>query len=191
LYKNREQLLKENKELKNEISEIKKTIESLKEGKFNNQNELDIPINKPIKVMSLYYGILTLKTANRGGKHFRFDNFGDIMPIIYNDLALCISSQRRFFRDGFCIILDESVIKTHGLEKDYKKILNKETIDNFLEFDKNKISELFNNTTLQLQRTIVDSISQKLINKEIVDMNKIDLISKLYGQDIKKMMENL
>jgi len=193
-------LIKKNKELEKELARMKKMVQKLKTEKQtsiaeNNKAEEDIfpeiPMHKPIKVMSLYTGGLNLKRYEDDKTPIRFNMYGETQPILYMDLLKIISHQRKFFEEGYCIVLDKNVIKAHYLEKHMSKILDKKTIDNLLDYDDEKIKDLFNGTTKQIKETIVDLIVDKIIKKEYVDRNKVALISELYGKDLYEIADKL
>jgi hypothetical protein len=190
------ELSQENSQLKSTIEEMKKMIEGLvsksqeKETveviKYVEKEEseyIDIPLNKVIKVMSLYVGGLNLKTS-ANGKGFRFNNFGDIQPIIYNDLIQIMSYQNRFCNEGYFMILDKEVIKAHALEDNYKKILDAKQIKNILEYDDAKITEFFTSTTQNIRESIISIVVDKINNDNKLDKNKVHLLSELYGADL-------
>jgi len=195
-------LVKKNEELEKELAELKKKLESLLTEKVttiqadsinNHEDDIfpEIPMHKPIKVMSLYTGGLNLKRYEDDKTPIRFNMYGETQPILYMDLLKIISHQRKFFEEGYCIVLDKNVIKAHYLEKHMSKILDKKTIDNLLEYDDEKIKDLFNGTTKQIKETIVDLIVDKIIKKEYVDRNKVALISELYGKDLYEIADKL
>lgn len=194
-------LVKRNEELEKELEKMKEMLQKLmteKENKFNQeikQEEVEvfpeIPMHKPIKVMSLYTGGLNLKKYNDDKTPFRFNFFGETQPILYGDLVKIISHQRKFFEEGYCVVLDNDVIKVHYLEKFMEKILDKKTIDKLLEYDDEKIKDLYNGTTKQLKQAIVDLIVDKIVKKEYVDRNKVAVISELYGKDLYEIAEHL
>lgn len=195
-------LAKKNEELEKEIAELKKKLESLLVQKVdtiqadsinNHEDEVfpEISMNKPIKVMSLYTGGLNLKKYDDDKTPVRFNRFGEVQPILYMDLIKILSHQRRLFEEGYCVILDKDIIKIHYLEKHMEKILDKKTIDKILDYDNEKIKELFTCTTKQLKQTIVDLIIDKIVKRDYVDRNKVALISELYGKDLYKVSEHL
>jgi len=193
-------LVKRNKELEKELARMKEQVQKLMAEKQtsiaeNNKTEEDIlpeiPMNKPIKVMSLYTGGLNLKRYEDDKTPIRFNMYGETQPILYMDLLKIISHQRKFFEEGYCIVLDKNVIKAHYLEKHMSKILDKKTIDNLLDYDDEKIKDLFNGTTKQIKETIVDLIVDKIVKKEYVDRNKVALISELYGKDLYEIADKL
>lgn len=206
------ELTKTNKTLKNENKSLQKQINELKAlmESFVNQNKTEntvkkeliefetqeesvpeIPLNKTIKVMSLYSGGLNLKTSDSSGKVIRFNRFGDVRPIIYSDLIQMISHQYRFFIEGYCLILDNDVIKAHMFEEYYNKFLDKKQIDNILNYEDSVIKNLFKNTTKIIQQTIVDLILNKIVENKPIDKNKVSVISEVYGEDLYKLAEHL
>lgn len=193
-------LIKKNKELEKELARMKEELQKLIAEKQTSIAENDkaeedilpeIPMNKPIKVMSLYTGGLNLKRYEDDKTPIRFNMYGETQPILYMDLLKIISHQRKFFEEGYCIVLDKNVIKAHYLEKHMSKILDKKTIDNLLDYDDEKIKDLFNGTTKQVKETIVDLIVDKIVKKEYVDRNKVALISELYGKDLYEIADKL
>jgi hypothetical protein len=194
-------LVKRNEELEKELEKMKEMLQKLmtekkvdtKQNSEIKEEEVfpEIPMHKPIKVMSLYTGGLNLKKYNDDKTPFRFNFFGETQPILYGDLVKIISHQRKFFEEGYCVVLDNDVIKVHYLEKFMKKILDKKTIDKLLEYDDEKIRDLYNGATKQLKQTIVDLIVDKIVKKEYVDRNKVAVISELYGKDLYEIAEHL
>src|SRR5690606_34546686 len=184
-------LVKRNEELERELEELKKKIETLmsekvsaveKNNDIKDENEVfpEIPMNKPIKVMSLYTGGLNLKKYDSDKTPVRFNRFGEVQPILYMDLIKIISHKRNFY---------EERIKVNYLEKDIEKILDKNTIEKVLDYENEKIRDLFVGTTKQIRQTIIDLIIDKIIKKEYVDRNKVALISELYGKDLYEIAE--
>jgi hypothetical protein len=176
-------LMKKNEELENKPEKVVEVIKEVRVTSESNPEIIDIPLNKVIKVMSLYTGTLNLKTAENG-KIFKFNNFGEIHPIIYNDLIQIMSHQHRFCTEGYFTILDKDVILAHGMEDNYKKILDRKTIENFLGFDDETIKTLYHGTTKNIRDSIVSIIVNKINSEENVDKNKIYVVSDLFGIDL-------
>jgi hypothetical protein len=184
--------------LENEVLELKEMIKGL----LNSQNKskevilktseevvqqeyVEIPLNKRIPVISLYDGILVLTTDKRGsGKPFEFKKFGTIIHINYSDLVEILHYQRRFAEEGLFYINDKNVISNNGLQDVYKNILDKKMIDNILSLNKSELNEVFNNTTEAQRDIIVSIIINKIRNNEDIDLNKVDMLSKIYKRDI-------
>lgn len=187
-------LILENSQLKSEIAEMKKMIFELMSAKKEEvvkyievektPEVIDIPLNRVVKVMSLFRGQMTLKTQAHGGKEFQFNGFGNIQPIIYADLLQIVSHQQRFCDEGYFMILDKDVVVANGKEDIYKKFLDKKQIENILAYEDETITSLFSNTTNNIKESIVNIIVNKINSNESIDKNKVHLISDLYGCDL-------
>jgi hypothetical protein len=187
----------ENKELRSTIAEMKKMMEELMAAKSQDVKEvvkyievdrtpeiIDIPLNRVVKVMSLFRGVMTLKTQASNGREFQFNTFGAIQPIIYSDLLQIMSYQQRFCDEGYFMILDKDVVIANGKEENYKKFLDKKQIENILSYEDETITSLFSNTTKNIKESIVSILVNKINSNESIDKNKIHLISDLYGVDL-------
>lgn len=192
-------LVAENKELKNRLSKLEKMFNALtqqveeKSKPFSVPKDIepeeeivpDIPMGKIIKVVSLFNGGLNLKTSDHGdARVYRFEELGQIYPIIYADLVQILSNQRRFFTEGYCMILDKNVVKAHALEEIYKKIVDDKTIKNILEYDVAKIREIVSGLMPTVQQTIIESVVSIINKNEYFDKTKVDVISSVTGKDI-------
>jgi hypothetical protein len=195
--KSQETLQKENDALKNKLAKMEEMLNSLmsentkpKQKKveiveeFEDDSIPEIPLNKTVRVMSLFHGGLNLKTEQNGSQVFRFEMVGQILPIIYSDLVKILANQRKFFENGYCMILDKDVVKAHYLEDYCKKFIDAKTINNILDYESDKIEQIFSGVTSVIQQTIVDIIISKINKNDYVDKNKISAINKVYGKDI-------
>lgn len=183
-------LLQKIAELQNQLEQTKQAQPIVVTQLVEEPDEyIDIPLNKSIKVMSLYNGGLTLFTQDHGqGKKFRFDNFGDVRTIQYTDLEACIAVQHRFFEEGYVRILNSDVVKIHGFEDAYKKILTKKQIEEILTYDNKTLEDMIKKTTDHIRRVIVSFAIDKILNNEFVDMNKVNIIGKFYPRDINEII---
>jgi len=175
-------LVEENNYLRTELEQLKAMISNMVKPAETTQST-DISLNKVVRVMSLFTGGMTLKTSEHG-RTFRFNEFGDVQPIIYGDLVQIMSYQHRFCKEGYFAILDKDVIIAQGLEEVYKKILDKKTIENILTFSDDKIRELFLGTTDNIRESIISIVTNKLNGNDSVDKNKVHLLSELCGIDL-------
>lgn len=165
----------ENLELKSQISEMMKMIESLK----NNSINTDIDMSKRVTITSITTGGINLKTNNDGtAKRFRLERLGQTIPIIYEDLINCINMDRWIFEEGLVYINNEKAISENYLEEYYNKFLTLDKITNIMDFDKETIQEMVSNTTPSIQETICVILAQKINNGDYIDMNKIEIIGK-------------
>lgn len=169
---NQKNLEKENAKLKAELKALQEAM-SLQSQSNNND------ITRRIKVTSLATGGVNLRTgADGSAKRFRFDSFGQTLPIIYEDLINCINMDRWLFEEGLLYINDKEAVEDNYLEDCYEKFLTKETIDNIITFDNTTLKTLIGSTTRSIQEAICTVLSQKINKGEAVDMNKVEVIGK-------------
>lgn len=198
-------LEQENSQLRKELDELKQLVLGLTQNQVPSQLNIleSTPINKDIdeddeyspirpdkyiKVMSLNFGQLNLTTEPKGqGKLFSFNKFGDVWNIVYSDLANLIHNHQSFAEQGRFYIFNKQVVKNHGLVEHYNKLLTKEMIEKILDYNKDDIVNLFKNATNAQQETIINLLIKKLTVGEELDINKIDIISRLSGVDIYKI----
>lgn len=186
-------LRKENEELKSQLQMILEKLSTIeeKENTTVSENETvkdyeddvetykEINPLKPIKVVSLSDGGVSLRTNTNGsGKSFRFDKFGHSISITYSDLQDVIAVNRTFIEDGTVYICDADVVKNNYLDEYYNRFLTVEKITNILSFSKSDIVDMVSNTTETIQETIISLIVKKINNNEYVDMNKVEAIGK-------------
>jgi hypothetical protein len=154
------------------------------------QSQEDVPFRQYIRVMSLTNHHLTISTDGYGnGTVYNFINYGQIQSIIYEDLAKIIHSNPRFAKEGYFFVMDPRVVRIHNMEKDYEKILNKQTIDNILDMSVETIRSLLHNTTPHIKNTIASMVIEKLSSGEDIDLNKVRVVSIESGKDIDEIMK--
>ena len=150
----------------------------------------DIRMDELIPVMSLINFTLNLSTKEKGqGDIFKFDEFGSIKRILYSKLLSIMEVHANFLNWGYFIILDERVIKAHGLQEKYQTILTKEKIDLIISGSKGAL-DLYKSCSQEQQRIIVSMIVDKLRdNPDSIDLNLVDQISRLSGVKILEKAE--
>jgi hypothetical protein len=187
------ELIKENELLYDRLERLERllTLDTDKKEESKDDNSM-IAMHKIIKVVSLYNGILNLKTS-AGDEHaiFKFNFFGDEQPLFYSDLVKAISIQQRFFKDGFCMILDDDVVKAHYLTESYKNLLNKEELDNFLAFSDDEIKEKYPKLTEHQKITVLERVAYKINKRDVLDMNKVDVLSSVSKQNLVDLANKL
>lgn len=166
-----------------ELEALKRRIAELEGGKQNGSSE--IRMDELIPVMSLLSYPLNLSTKERGqGDTFRFDQYGQIKRILYSKLLSILEVHSNFVNWGYFIILDERVIRAHGLQEAYQNILTKEKIDSILSGAKGAL-DLYKSCSAEQQKTIVSMMIEKLReNLQSIDMNLVDQISRISGVKI-------
>ena len=163
----------------------------LYEAREEPQEEIIISQTDYIKVMSLLSHRLNLCTRERGqGKVYKFDNFGQVKKIIYSDLVDILEVCHDFLESGFFIILSPKVVRLHGLDEAYTKILTKEKIEQILNGSDEGLA-LYSSANEKQQIAIVDLVIDKMLaNPDSVDLNMIDRLSRLSGVNISQKVED-
>lgn len=173
------------------ISEMAKVIESLK----NNNSEHIMPIvqigdDRDILVVSLYDGILNVSTDGYGqGENYQFTYFGEEQTIPLSDLKKIIRKEKKRISEGLLYIDDPEIIKSERLTSAYKKILNKEKIEELFTKSQKLFKESFDEMTQGQKDIFAQLIVSRLIGGKEVDMNIVDLVSKSVGRDLKDIAE--
>lgn len=191
---------KSNDELKERINALESLLSSLIKEKEESKAQDDasddsfesikIAQEEYIKVMSLCPMELNLSTEGMGrGKRFKFDKFGDIKRILYSDLVDIMENNSNFLNYGFYYIMDKRVIRKHGLDEAYEKILDKEKIEKILSFNEKESVDLFKSSNQKQKELITDMIVAKIRDSQDVDLNIIDRISRIAGFNLQKMGE--
>jgi len=171
--------------------EVTKNETPVNTSSYKEESE-EIPFRTFIKVMSLTNNKLTISTEGYGkGTLYNFIDFGEIQPIMYEDVAKIIHNNQHHARNGAFYIMNPQVVKLHGLTNYYEKLLTKDTILNILNLSGDEMTHLFKGTTKQIQETIVSLLVERIVNDEYVDLNKLQIISNAYGKDINSMAQEI
>lgn len=137
-----------------------------------------------IPVMSICPMPLTLHVEPYGGgRGYNFPKFGDKKNIAYSDLTRIMETHSTFLEKGFFYILDERVIRKHGLLDVYKNILEKENLQKVFELGDNAL-ELYKMANDTQKEFIHKVLIKKIRDEEYVDLNLVSKIEKLSGEKI-------
>jgi len=152
--------------------------------------ENEIRQDEYINVVSLCDMRLTLSTEGYGkGRLFSFAKFGDkkrllysdLARILYSDLATIIESHSKFLESGYFYILDPRVVRVHGLDDVYEKLMTKEQIEKVLGGG-GDVVEIYKSANPRQQEVMQSILVNKLIeNPDSLDLNFIDKISRISG----------
>lgn len=186
--------------LKAQVAELKAMLDNTV-GKSSEEEEIrKIQQDDYIPVMSLLPYHLNLSTKERGqGNIKKFTRFGEVKRILYSDLVDIMEVHPNFVDSGYFYIMDKDVIRQHGLDDTYTKILTKEKIEKILDTSSEECVELYKSANSRQQEVIIQLLMEKLkeeyenINLNIIDkisrISKIDIIQKV--EDSKRLKEEL
>ena len=169
-------------ELKNKLADAERKLGTSSKGETSKLSSDD-----DIEVMSLSIYPLTLNTkrlGNKDGYEYNFESFGEVKRIVYSHLSNIIESHKAFVEYPYFYIMDERVIKRHGLGDLYSKILRKEQIDSILECGDRSVVELFKSAPTKQKEIIVGILIRKIFDGQEVDLNIVSAISRESGVDI-------
>jgi hypothetical protein len=145
-----------------------------------------------VPVMSLLPYRLNLSTKEGGqGDVKKFTKFGEVKNILYKDLVDIMEVARGFMEAGYFYILDPVVIRQHGLDEVYSKILTKEKIDEILNnVNTEYCIDLYNSANPEQQKVIVHLLIEKVkVDPSSVNLYTVDRISRLSKIDIANKAE--
>ena len=166
--------------------EIKGTVEEIKEG------SIKVSGDDYIKVMSLCPHELNLTTQSKGrGKIFTFRKMFEVKRILYRDLADIMENHPVFLEQGLFIILDVDVVRKHGLDEAYEKLLDKKKIEQVLQGNQTDAVNLFKVANPRQQQMIAQMMIDDIVNEKSVDLNFVDRISRIVGYNLQERAENI
>lgn len=169
-----------------------KRLKTVRDGDMTESvSDEKIPLDDLIPVISLINYPLNLSTLGNGqGKTVRFESFSQRKQILYVDLLSIMEFYRSFMENGLFYILDKRVIRSHGLQEMYSKILTKEKIESILAGSKEAV-ELYQTCNPEQQKIIIGMLVEILRdNPDSVDLNVVDQLGRQAGVDIKKKAED-
>lgn len=175
-------------ELEEMIAQLTKTMAKMQNpinlAEDYKTEDKDINPNKKTKITSLTYGYFSLYAPNRG--FLKFPNYGTCHTVTYAQLVDYVNSCRTAAENGNFYIHNQDMVEDLGLSEIYENILNDKIIDKILFSNELEIKDILVNTTDAQKNSICALVCQKVYDKEMTDMGKIDDISKATGIDILK-----
>lgn len=172
-----------------DVATLKRRIAELEGGKSSVTNV--VQMDELIPVMSLLNYPLNLSTKERGqGDTYKFTRFGEIKRIPYSRLLSILEVHKNFVDWGYFVILDERVVKVHGLQEVYEKILTKEKIESILSGSEATV-DLYQSCNEEQQKLIIGMVIDKLAaDTESIDLNVIDKLSRISGIKIMEKVDD-
>lgn len=160
------------------------------QGIAGQELKTDVTSDDYIKVMSLCPVILNLCTRPYGqGKTFKFREFGEVKRILYGDLVEILETNPTFAEAGLFFILDERVVRRHGLDDTYSRILDKTKMEQVFSGNSVDALNLYKQSNPKQQEVIRDMLIDKLRDDETFDLNLIGAISKYSKVNLQEMAE--
>jgi hypothetical protein len=171
---------------KNNVSQ-----ENLDFEDIDQNNSIKINGDDYIKVISLCPYTLNLSTQSKGrGKLYTFTKFGEVKRIVYRDLIDIIENHSNFLNDGLFLIMNRDVIRRHGLDDLYSKLLTKEKIEEILQGNQSDAVNMFRSANPRQQEMICNMIISDMVDGKEMDLNFIDRLSRVVGYNIIEKVED-
>lgn len=174
------------------IAELERKLNLLLSGQTIKEPEIAIPQSQSeplnadtyVPIISLRFDTLNLSTREVGKGVVAFTYFGQMKQIVYSDLIRIMENHPTFLNNGYFYIMDSRVIRKHGLDEAYSKILTKDMIDQILMGNKTTSIELYKTAGEKQREIINDALVKKLVLDEDIDLNVVDSFSKISGVNL-------
>lgn len=182
-----EELMKQLKEMQEQLAKLKAENESLKDSQ---EEEEELNGDTEIMVISQTIGGLTISTEGNGiGTVYRFDKFGDIQDIPFSDLKEIVKNKPSFAKEGVYYIANEKAVKKLRLTSDYKNIISNDLFVHLLDENPDVVVEAYKKAPKLQKEQIISMIEDRIANKQEVDGNVLMKIGNLCGKDFFKKDE--
>lgn len=166
----------------NEEKPIQKKVQDVTIPKKNYTGLKQPRPDSMIRLQSLTKGELCLNV--NGNVAINFEKYGDIKPVLYSELVNIVNNNRSFAENGTFYIMDDSAVFYLGLARFYDHIMSWEDIENIETFSDDTLRQMLPKIS-DFQKDVLSLVlATKIFNNESVDMNKVDVISKVCNIDI-------
>ena len=190
------------KEQKKEIEELKKSQEKreiTQEGHKDvlvekgeekvPRKEFDIRPDDYVEIISLCPNALYLSISPNDDTPIIFEGVGESQHVTYADLVKYITRHRRFAKEGVFYIVDQTIVRRHRLETDYKKVLKKEEIEEVVSGNPEIALRLFEGANDTQREFIIDIFVKKIVSDKNFDKSLVYHLGKIVDKDIYAMAE--
>ena len=170
---------------------VQENVEEVDSEYYDEFDQIKIGQEEYIKVICLCPMPLNLSTLGRGkGKVFKFSTgYGEVKRILYGDLVMVMEEHPNFLNEGYFFIADRRVVRKHGLDDIYDKILSKQKIDEIISGDKNVALDILRGASPKQQEFVCDLIIGKLISEQPIYLNLVHRVSDIAGIRILEKVE--
>jgi hypothetical protein len=175
-------------ELQAKVDKLEELVRKL-ESQLDDSDIENIKGNYSVRVVSLLPHKIVLCTST-GGRVYKFEKFGEIKRIPYSDFEQVLDFNIRFFRAGFCAVLDEKIIKRYSLEALYDRVLSKESMEEVLSGDGISLAvDLYRSAKPYQRETLESMLIAKMVNGDRVPAELIFDLQKISGIDFLQKAE--
>ena len=182
------------KELEATVAKLTEMIQLMQgnavaENNVKTDTDKDLNPNKKTRITSLTYGYFSLYAPNRG--FLKFPNYGSYHTVSYAQLVDYVNACRTAAENGNFYIHNQDMVDDLGLAEVYETLLNDKIVDKILYSNDLDVKDILSNTTASQKQNICSLVCDKVYNRELTDMAKIDDIGKAIGIDILKKVNEM
>lgn len=187
-----------NKELEEKVKNLTLMVEKLLEQQNKEEFKKDtaeekyreIEPTKRVLLMNMVNAGGTYKTYT--GKAIRFDKFGQIQPVRFEDVESLVSKYRNYFENIEIRILDKDVVDALYLRNAYNKYdISKEELEDIIQLEPQEMIKKIKSLSRPLQESAISLIIEGIArnDKRYMDKNKWDVIDSEYKINIKDLVD--
>lgn len=181
------------KDLENTVKQLEEIILKMQSNNMTvpaeKEVELDINPNKKTKITSLTYGYFTLYAPNRG--FLKFQNYGSSHTITYAQLVDYVNACRTSAENGNFYIHNQDMVQDLGLGEIYDNLLSDKIIDKLIFTNELDTNNILSNATDTQKQMICSLVCEKVYNKELDSMAKVEEISRAIDVDIMTKLKEM
>jgi hypothetical protein len=182
------------KDLENTVKQLEEIILKMQSNNMTvvpekEEVELDINPNKKTKITSLTYGYFTLYAPNRG--FLKFQNYGSSHTITYAQLVDYVNACRTSAENGNFYIHNQDMVQDLGLGEIYDNLLSDKIIDKLIFTNELDTNNILSNATDTQKQMICSLVCEKVYNKELDSMAKVEEISRAINVDIMTKLKEM
>lgn len=182
------------KDLENTVKQLEELILKMQSNNMTvvpekEEVELDINPNKKTKITSLTYGYFTLYAPNRG--FLKFQNYGSSHTITYAQLVDYVNACRTSAENGNFYIHNQDMVQDLGLGEIYDNLLSDKIIDKLIFTNELDTNNILSNATDTQKQMICSLVCEKVYNKELDSMAKVEEISRAINVDIMTKLKEM
>lgn len=151
------------------------------------------PFEAKIPIMSLYYGVLNLKTDNTGNPNIvTWSRYGEILPLSSIEVSNILKYNKSFAEKGYFYILDQKAVDDNFFSIQHKRLLPDTVISTITQYNELQIPKVLANVTDVQKDTIAHLLADRVAAKDPeIDLNKVAVVAKYVGKDIMGMARDI
>ena len=165
-----------------QIEALSKALEQ--QDSFTKSNT-SIDLDEDIDVISLCNGRLTLTTGGFGkGEPYRFEQFGQVIPIPYRDLKEIVKNNRSFYEKGYFAIDNSKALVALRIAKIAERLPTFEDLTTVFNKDISTAKKILKMATKEQKEMLAQHVIDSLMRKENVDMNLVKIVGDAVDADL-------